>query len=110
MEATCSSETSIDFQWATRHFILEDESPHNYRYEKFKSYNMLFVKIYVICFSLMASVTCVYIVTCFILHVATMNMDSPDLTRKFIGTIQRSLHTTGITHNFAFDNTQRRVF
>jgi hypothetical protein len=32
-------------------------------------------------------------ITCFYLHVATINMDSPDLTRKFIGTIVE------ITHN-----------
>jgi hypothetical protein len=40
----------------------------------------------------------------FNLHVATINVDSPDLTREFIGTIVE------ITHTFAFDSTQTRVF
>jgi hypothetical protein len=44
------------------------------------------------------------------LHVATINVDSSDLTRKFIWTILRKLHTTVITHTFAFDSTQTRVF
>jgi hypothetical protein len=38
------------------------------------------------------------IVTCFILHVATVNVDSPDLTRKFIGTIVEITHNKYNTH------------
>jgi hypothetical protein len=39
----------------------------------------------------------------FYLHVATINVDSPDLTREFIGTMVE------ITHYFAFDSTQTRL-
>jgi hypothetical protein len=33
MEATFSSETSVDFQWTTRLYILEDRTLHNHRSE-----------------------------------------------------------------------------
>jgi hypothetical protein len=44
MDAICSSETSVDFQWSTRRYIPEDNNLHNYRHENFKSYmtQMLF--------------------------------------------------------------------
>jgi hypothetical protein len=38
------------------------------------------------------------------------NVDSSDLIMKFIWTILRRLHATVVTHNFAFDSTQTRVF
>jgi hypothetical protein len=38
MEATYSSETSVDFQRNTRRYIPEDRTLHNYRSENFKSY------------------------------------------------------------------------
>jgi hypothetical protein len=41
MEATCSSETSIEFQRTTRRCIPEDRSLQNHRYEIFKSYLFL---------------------------------------------------------------------
>jgi hypothetical protein len=31
MEATCSSETSVDFQWTTRCYVLGVKTPHNHR-------------------------------------------------------------------------------
>jgi hypothetical protein len=37
MEATCSSETSVDFQRVTRCYIPEDRSFHNHYCENFKS-------------------------------------------------------------------------
>jgi hypothetical protein len=37
MEATCSSETSVDFQRTTRRFIPDDTTPHNHCYENLKS-------------------------------------------------------------------------
>jgi hypothetical protein len=30
MEATCSSEMSVDFQWATQHYIPEDRTLHDH--------------------------------------------------------------------------------
>jgi hypothetical protein len=38
METTCSSETSLGFQWTTQSYILEDRTLHNHRCEKLKSY------------------------------------------------------------------------
>jgi hypothetical protein len=40
MEAIYSSETSVDFQQATRRCIPEDSTFHNHRCENLKSYNM----------------------------------------------------------------------
>jgi hypothetical protein len=41
-EATiCSSETSVDFQRATRRHIPEDGTFHNHRCENLKSYNLI---------------------------------------------------------------------
>jgi hypothetical protein len=40
MEATCSSETSVDFQRTTRHYIPEERT-HNHRCENLKSYIIL---------------------------------------------------------------------
>jgi hypothetical protein len=40
MEATCSSETSVDFQRTTRRYIPEDITPHNHCCE-----NLIFYKI-----------------------------------------------------------------
>jgi hypothetical protein len=37
MEATCSSETSVDFQQATRRYIPEDTILQNHRCENLKS-------------------------------------------------------------------------
>jgi hypothetical protein len=37
MEATCSSETSVDFQWTTRHYIPQDRTFHSHRCENLKS-------------------------------------------------------------------------
>jgi hypothetical protein len=37
-KATCSSETSVDFQRTTQHYIPEDINFHNYRCENLKSY------------------------------------------------------------------------
>jgi hypothetical protein len=37
MEATCSSETSVDFQQNTQCYILEDRTLHNHRCETLKS-------------------------------------------------------------------------
>jgi hypothetical protein len=39
MEATCSSETSVDFQRTTGHYIPKDRTLHNPCCEKLKSYN-----------------------------------------------------------------------
>jgi hypothetical protein len=36
MEAICSSEMSVDFQWSTRRYILEDSTLHNHRCENLK--------------------------------------------------------------------------
>jgi hypothetical protein len=33
LEAACSTETSVDFQWATRIYISNDKTLHNYRYK-----------------------------------------------------------------------------
>jgi hypothetical protein len=38
IEATNFSETSVDFQWATRCYIPEDRTPHNHRCENLKPY------------------------------------------------------------------------
>jgi hypothetical protein len=38
MEAICSSETSVDFQWTTWRYIPEDSIIHNHRCENLKSY------------------------------------------------------------------------
>jgi hypothetical protein len=32
MEVTCSSETSVDFQWTTRRYIAEGRTLHKHRY------------------------------------------------------------------------------
>jgi hypothetical protein len=40
MEATCSSDTKVDFQRPTRRHILEDRTLHNDRCESLKSYNI----------------------------------------------------------------------
>jgi hypothetical protein len=42
MEATCSSETSVDFQRTTRCYIPEDRTLHNHRCENLKSYTSKF--------------------------------------------------------------------
>jgi hypothetical protein len=39
MEATCSHETSVDFQRTTRSYIPEDWNLHNHRCENLKSYH-----------------------------------------------------------------------
>jgi hypothetical protein len=47
MEATCSSETSVDFQRTTRRYIPEDRTLHNHWCENLKSYyiwNCLFLQ------------------------------------------------------------------
>jgi hypothetical protein len=38
MEATCSSETSFDFQWTKRRYIPEDRIIHNLRCQNLKPY------------------------------------------------------------------------
>jgi hypothetical protein len=38
MEATCSSEMSVDFQRTTERYIPEDMTLPNHRYENFNSY------------------------------------------------------------------------
>jgi hypothetical protein len=38
MEATCSSEMFVDFQWTTRRYIPKDRIIHNHRCEVFMSY------------------------------------------------------------------------
>jgi hypothetical protein len=38
MEATCSSETSVDLQWTTRRYIPEDRTLYNHRCESLKPY------------------------------------------------------------------------
>jgi hypothetical protein len=38
MEATCSSETSVDFEWTTRHYIPEDRTAHKHCCKNFKPY------------------------------------------------------------------------
>jgi hypothetical protein len=42
MEATCSSETSADFQRTTRRYISEDRTVHNHGCENLKSYTFQF--------------------------------------------------------------------
>jgi hypothetical protein len=44
MEATFSSETSVDSRQSTRRWIPEDSSPHNHRCENLKSYIQLKIK------------------------------------------------------------------
>jgi hypothetical protein len=39
MEATCSSETSVEFQRNTRHYTPEDRTPLKHLCENLKSYN-----------------------------------------------------------------------
>jgi hypothetical protein len=38
METICSTETSVDFQQTTRHYIPEDSTLYNHRCENLKSY------------------------------------------------------------------------
>jgi hypothetical protein len=40
MEATCSSETSVDFQRTALHYILEDRTLQNHLCENLKSYTV----------------------------------------------------------------------
>jgi hypothetical protein len=46
MEATCSSETSANFQLIAERYIPEDRTLHNYRCENFKSYNFRLCKVW----------------------------------------------------------------
>jgi hypothetical protein len=41
IEAACSSETSIDFQWTRQRYIPEDRILNNHRYDNFKSYRVV---------------------------------------------------------------------
>jgi hypothetical protein len=41
MEATCSFETSVDFQWTMHNHIPEGRTPHNCHCENLKSYMVL---------------------------------------------------------------------
>jgi hypothetical protein len=41
MEATCSSEMSVDFQWPAWHYISDDKTLHNHWCENVKSYTAL---------------------------------------------------------------------
>jgi hypothetical protein len=43
MEAICSSEKSVHFQWTTRRYIPEDRTLHNHCCENLKSYIFLFI-------------------------------------------------------------------
>jgi hypothetical protein len=45
MEATCSSETSVDYQRTTRHYNPEDRSLHNHRCENLKSKIIVSIKV-----------------------------------------------------------------
>jgi hypothetical protein len=38
MEATCSSETSVNFQWITGRYMPQDRTLHNHRCENLKPY------------------------------------------------------------------------
>jgi hypothetical protein len=40
MEATCSSETSVDFQRTTRPYIPDNRTHHNHRCENLRSYKI----------------------------------------------------------------------
>jgi hypothetical protein len=40
MKVTCSSETSVDFQQATQHYIPEGRTPHNHCSENLKLYKI----------------------------------------------------------------------
>jgi hypothetical protein len=44
-KATCSSETSVDFQRTTRRYIPEDSTPHSHRRDNLKSYEPTRVRI-----------------------------------------------------------------
>jgi hypothetical protein len=48
MEATSSSETSVETQWTTRRHIPEDDTLQNHHCENLKSYifNLVYEKIY----------------------------------------------------------------
>jgi hypothetical protein len=46
MGATCFSETSVDFQRTTRHYIPEYRTLHNHRCENFKSYMLTVTLLY----------------------------------------------------------------
>jgi hypothetical protein len=51
MEATCSSETTVDFQRTTRNYIPEDRILHNHRCEDLKSYLLFFLlSLFISCF------------------------------------------------------------
>jgi hypothetical protein len=41
LESGCSSETSVDFQYATRRYIPEDRNPHNHSCENLKFYKII---------------------------------------------------------------------
>jgi hypothetical protein len=45
MEATCYSETSVDFQRFTRRYIPEDITLHNHRCENLKSYTVCVISV-----------------------------------------------------------------
>jgi hypothetical protein len=40
MGVVCASETSVEFQRNTRHYIPEDSTLHNHRWENLKSYTI----------------------------------------------------------------------
>jgi hypothetical protein len=44
IEATCSSEITVDFQRITRHYIPEDRTLCNHRCEGLKSYELRFLQ------------------------------------------------------------------
>jgi hypothetical protein len=48
MEATCSSETLIDFQQSTRRDIPEHRTIHNHRFENLKPYLAYFIRVFLI--------------------------------------------------------------
>jgi predicted RNA-binding protein len=43
VEATCSSETLVDTEWTTRHYIPEVDTLHNHCCENHKSYTDLII-------------------------------------------------------------------
>jgi hypothetical protein len=45
IEATCSSETSVEFHRTTRRYIPEDRTLHNHCCEYLKSYNMFLISL-----------------------------------------------------------------
>jgi hypothetical protein len=67
MEATCSSETSVDFQQATLHYIPEDRTLHTHLCENLKSYEDSSV--------LSVSTRCVSVEAILPLHVAGMELN-----------------------------------